>query len=764
MKIFGIKMKKSFYKFLNYFMIIVCLFLISYILFYYRFQNIIIQEINDNEQQTVNRIGKDMDRNVYDVLKLVYQSKNDYDLYRIDEKDYISCFDYLALQRFISRNIITNSFIDDIIFYVKDSNYIISKEGSFNFNTFFDRYMIHPSKNKYYWKNYFNNLNIHGRVQTTVFSADTYLSRNFPDQIVERNLIILAADCLMFDNIRFLVLIDTDKIDNLCGRDYIIFDKELKKIIYNSNSYNINISRVLDNIDIKESGLKIKSSDNNCYYAYYTKSVNYNWLYIKIIPEDIIYNSLKNYNRITMIIIILSFAVTIILSYYFSKNLYKPIKKIVDLINPIEESNINNDTDTQKIYDYINHAYSNYVTMEQKLELVQKIYKEYFYDRLIRNADVDIGENMLNELNIKKDNFNSFLIINFRIRYRNKFDKMSSAVPDIYHRMDIVVKELIDIIVNDMGMENYTFKIDKNSYISIITLTQEKFNGELFQNKVNKILANDYDYLYLLFSKSRIYKGIDNLKAAYEESIHLNQYCSLKQENQFISYEKVNNINKFLIPRRIIDKIKSLLELGKLDEVRQYMIEIVGYFEKKEIPLLFIKKYFVTVFNELIAGYDSKSLKSKSIDRFYLEIDKCQSREELEQLLDNVDSVVEYNFIQQKKLYRDSIAAKMAEYIKENYHKDLCLDMFANMFDMSPIYLSKLFKDHNGINFSEFVNRIRINNAKKILEEQKIKIKDLSVTVGYRDSNTFIKVFKGFTGVSPGEYRKLKRFENGSKR
>ena len=96
---------------------------------------------------------------------------------------------------------------------------------------------------------------------------------------------------------------------------------------------------------------------------------------------------------------------------------------------------------------------------------------------------------------------------------------------------------------------------------------------------------------------------------------------------------------------------------------------------------------------------------------------------------------------------------KAKTYIDENYEKELTLDSVARKIAISPYYLSKLFKDEIGENFIEYLTRLRINQAKKLLEENRFSIKEICMLVGYSDPNYFSRIFKKIEGVTPTEYR-----------
>ena len=87
----------------------------------------------------------------------------------------------------------------------------------------------------------------------------------------------------------------------------------------------------------------------------------------------------------------------------------------------------------------------------------------------------------------------------------------------------------------------------------------------------------------------------------------------------------------------------------------------------------------------------------------------------------------------------------------------------ARMMHYSDAYFCKLFKQCFDQNFTTYLTHFRVEEAKRLLRDRTISVKDVSAKVGYYDSNYFAKVFKRITGMIPSEYRseKLKQEESG---
>jgi two-component system response regulator YesN len=94
-------------------------------------------------------------------------------------------------------------------------------------------------------------------------------------------------------------------------------------------------------------------------------------------------------------------------------------------------------------------------------------------------------------------------------------------------------------------------------------------------------------------------------------------------------------------------------------------------------------------------------------------------------------------------------------WIAERYREELTMEQAAEHASLSPFYFSKLFKQHVGETFIDYVTRLRIDRAKELIAQDSggLSLKEVCFEVGYHDPNYFSRVFKKVTGMSPTEYR-----------
>lgn len=101
-----------------------------------------------------------------------------------------------------------------------------------------------------------------------------------------------------------------------------------------------------------------------------------------------------------------------------------------------------------------------------------------------------------------------------------------------------------------------------------------------------------------------------------------------------------------------------------------------------------------------------------------------------------------------------NLIRSVKEYIGEHFmNPDLSLSHLSDEFGLNSSYLSRLFKEAFGVNFVDYLTRIRIEKAEELLQNTEKAVQDVAVAVGYTNARTFIRVFKKLKGSTPGSFR-----------
>lgn len=108
------------------------------------------------------------------------------------------------------------------------------------------------------------------------------------------------------------------------------------------------------------------------------------------------------------------------------------------------------------------------------------------------------------------------------------------------------------------------------------------------------------------------------------------------------------------------------------------------------------------------------------------------------------------------------LIGNVMEYLEENYmDMEMGLGKVADQFHVNASYLSRMFKQQSGVNFSEYLFELRMKKAMRKLEQadEELMIYNLAEMVGFSDADYFGRCFRKYTGMSFSQYKKHKRSE-----
>ena len=118
-----------------------------------------------------------------------------------------------------------------------------------------------------------------------------------------------------------------------------------------------------------------------------------------------------------------------------------------------------------------------------------------------------------------------------------------------------------------------------------------------------------------------------------------------------------------------------------------------------------------------------------------------------------VEAFSESMFCHDLPLKNNDIVKKAIIYISENFKTSLTLEDVSDHVHLHPSYFSTVFKNATGSSFKEYLNKVRVEESKILLQNTDFSIIDIAVAVGFEDQSYFSKVFKKYTGTTPKQFR-----------
>lgn len=92
-------------------------------------------------------------------------------------------------------------------------------------------------------------------------------------------------------------------------------------------------------------------------------------------------------------------------------------------------------------------------------------------------------------------------------------------------------------------------------------------------------------------------------------------------------------------------------------------------------------------------------------------------------------------------------------YVQENFHSPITRESVAQHFGLAPNHISRLFRKEGLMRFNDYLNLVRVNRAKFMLQNYNMTLKEIAASCCYSDPAYFCRVFKKICKVTPTEYR-----------
>jgi len=214
-------------------------------------------------------------------------------------------------------------------------------------------------------------------------------------------------------------------------------------------------------------------------------------------------------------------------------------------------------------------------------------------------------------------------------------------------------------------------------------------------------------------------------------------------------------------PGYSLEKEKTLLNtLRKGDpvETREQLNELIAtmiFSYRDQFKYMQLRTTeLVVLFSRIEVGPVKNGSLSLEINNQCLKIiQEAKNTEELTDILHTVADRILNNITSFRGIPHAAALRKAENFIMENYTRKISLKEIADMAGLSPPYFSTIFKEEMGENLSKYLNRLRVEKAGRLLLETDMSLSEIAACCCFEDQSWFSKIFKAFTGISPGKYR-----------
>jgi len=225
------------------------------------------------------------------------------------------------------------------------------------------------------------------------------------------------------------------------------------------------------------------------------------------------------------------------------------------------------------------------------------------------------------------------------------------------------------------------------------------------------------------------------------------------EENNALTNDNINYTSSDFIESQIQEK----LECFEFEDAKQIVFQIIDRTVENRswVPLEF-KRYFPEIVAPWYRIYKhfSQGTAVRNIINPYKQIELLETIGDIRQWFNEYVQDIEVFVKEKLKSLKVRSEIELAKkYVNENYRTDINIIDVANLVGFNSSYFSHLFKKEIGEGFSDYLKRVRLTNALKLLRETSYSINQISEMVGYTDVAYFRKQFRQHYHKSPSECR-----------
>lgn len=380
---------------------------------------------------------------------------------------------------------------------------------------------------------------------------------------------------------------------------------------------------------------------------------------------------------------------------------------------------------------------------------------QLFYIKNIDNNLEKFKNYLPSLLTINKDYFNNFL--NFMVN--TKEQNVYSIIDSIFANYIIIcldeknkdyillgpyryLKTSNDILseCNEYDLTSDEIKILKKHHKDLPILNKHKIS-----NIIKTLLKNIYnkDCKFEFIEKNNLSKLRPKNSKTPDELITLLESQTLEKISsiEYKLFLAVREGDKFFASK-CLDKLlpQTTINSSDFNSIRDYKNKLIYYntlmkkaAELEAIPIIYLESIFSTNLNKIESSNDFNEL--------YNIISHM--------IFDYCNAVSNYKLKNYSPLVRKAI-----NYINLNLSKELSVQSLANLFYVSPTYLSRLFKKEVNASIIEYINKQKVRRSTFLLKDTDLPIHHISHIVGIDDLNYFSRLFKKYMNKTPSQYRK----------
>lgn len=309
-----------------------------------------------------------------------------------------------------------------------------------------------------------------------------------------------------------------------------------------------------------------------------------------------------------------------------------------------------------------------------------------------------------------------------------------------------------------MGERFYCFSPSDRTY-ALLVVGKPDDEKDLIM-KANEMIVQMHNYLldtygiWLFAGIGKNTNDIVNVWESYQQAVEAVSYTS--KNYIFFPYEFIKkDSSTFYYPTELSTKLIHFITTGNTPQVLElFNLLHQENIEERSLPINMLQFLLSDIRNTLLKA--RFALPQNTSKNAIKALDECFNQHATFKLCEDIA-------LRLCKLFTvesddSNIITAIEKYIQKNYtDPSMGLNKISDEFQISESYFSHMFKEKTGVNFSTYLESMRMSEASRLIKETDISLNELYLSVGYNNANTFRRAFKKVYGVTPSAMRDAKQ-------
>ncbi len=661
-----------------------------------------------------------------------------------------------------------NPSIFDYYIFFNYSEMVINKSIAYEYEDFYDLYM-HPADSNSYeqWQNLMKNTppeyGMHPakiynyRKDANAYDMTKEEKKNF--LVYNRPLILDGGISDKSGTIQFYI--DAAYIDALMpvvsddiGGAFLITNSNKEPIYFKISKEIVSEEQLLQITETTEPFMKF--GREKCLLVHLASSDS-GFHYYTLYPEKSIHVRKTSAMIAAVFSIATALFVGLVLSLYMSR---KSAGSVNEILKEISKETEYYDSHLA-VFSHLKSTYNKLMRENSVLSDAMERQKPFicsaFINRLIYGDDVSAAEltKIMSSLEIPWQNRRfCVLVLRFSTGYADLMNQNTSWI-------DSCVISLLEILEQKMSDHLY---INGGDGQVVLILNEENKGEETFREQAERCVCEIKEELPANIAERMIAYGgsqttqFSDIHKSYNQAVHMFRKEKEQFENAVVWYNDNSDVMPFYPSADMEMRLTYLVSSGDQQGLHDELGELLNVYIIKNSMSIYLQEMFLSELQMIMFRIlPAVDVDKEECQNYYQLLEENHNRPLLEQIRKTIhiyESVCGAVKKKQDGVEPAKIIPSVVSYIELNYGDcNLSLNSVAAAFELSESHLSTIFKQTMGMNFSSYLEGIRIDKAKEMLGATKMKVGDISEQVGYYSVNSFCRAFKRVTGSNASEYR-----------